>query len=217
MVKLALAACALWLTLHPPSAAASEPAAGDAGTARVLVDVIAHIPDAVLDLRYATEANFLGRKVYPDDARCLLRPEAVQKLKAAAERLRAQGFRLRLYDCYRPRSVQWEMWKILPKPGYVADPAKGSHHNRGAAVDLGLTLPDGTEAQMPTPFDTFSRAAHHGYDGAGAVAIRHRELLREAMEAAGFRKNRMEWWHYSLPGAGRLPILEEPLSPPSQQ
>ncbi|MGA9522655.1 MAG: D-alanyl-D-alanine dipeptidase [Myxococcaceae bacterium] len=176
-----------------------------------LVDVTTAIPDAVLDLRYATGNNFLRKQVYPDGARCLLRPETVERLQKAAEALRKQGHRIRLYDCFRPRSVQWEMWKILPKPGYVADPRKGSHHNRGTAVDLGLSTPDGREVEMPTPFDTFSRAAHHGYAGATEAAIRHRELLREAMEAAGFRKNRMEWWHYSLPNAGRFPILDEPL------
>ncbi len=176
-----------------------------------LVDVTTAIPDAVLDLRYATRNNFLGKKVYPDGARCLLRPETVEPLRKAAEVLRRQGFRVLLYDCYRPRSVQWEMWKILPKPGYVADPRKGSHHNRGTAVDLGLVTPDGREVEMPTPFDTFTRAAHHGYAGASPEAIRHRELLREAMEGAGFRRNRMEWWHYGLPNAGKFPILDAPL------
>lgn len=180
---------------------------------RVLVDVQKRIPDLVLDLRYATEDNFLERKVYPDDARCLLRPETVERLEKAAKALREQGFRLRVYDCYRPRSVQWEMWKILPKPGYVADPRKGSHHNRGTAVDLTLADKEGRELEMPTGFDTFSKAAHHGYAGASAAAIKHREVLREAMEAAGFKKNRMEWWHYSIPGSGKFPVLDEPLSP----
>jgi len=92
-------------------------ASGAEEKAPALVDVQAEIPDAVLDLRYATENNFLQRKVYPDGARCLLRPETVEALKKAAASLREQGFRLRLYDCFRPLSVQWEMWRILPKPG----------------------------------------------------------------------------------------------------
>ncbi len=196
----------------PHALAAEKDKAGEQGAA--LVDVTTAIPDAMLDLRYATENNFLGKKVYPDGARCLLRPETMERLQKAADALREKGYRIRLYDCFRPRSVQWEMWKILPKPGYVADPRKGSHHNRGTAVDLGLSTPDGREVEMPTPFDTFSRAAHHGYAGASKAAIRHRELLREAMERAGFRKNRMEWWHYSLPNAGRLPVLDEPLVTP---
>lgn len=182
-----------------------------AGDAPVLVDVKQALPDAVLDLRYATEDNFLGRKVYPDGARCLLRPETVKRLKVAAQSLKKQGYRLRLYDCYRPRSVQWEMWAILPRPGYVADPRKGSNHNRGTAVDLTLADESGRELEMPTGFDSFEKAAHHGYAGASAAATKHRETLREAMEAAGFRKNRMEWWHYSIPGATKFPVLDEPL------
>jgi zinc D-Ala-D-Ala dipeptidase len=201
--RLAAAACIASLL-------AAGAVAEDGGSGR-LVDASDYVPDLVLDLRYATRDNFLGRKVYPDNARCLLLPEAAERLKKAADQLRPKGFRLRVYDCYRPLSVQWEMWKILPKPGYVADPRKGSHHNRGAAVDLTLAYEDGEEVKMPTPFDTFTRAAHHGYQGGDPEAIRHRELLREAMEQAGFRKNRMEWWHYALPDAGRKPVLDEPL------
>jgi zinc D-Ala-D-Ala dipeptidase len=177
----------------------------------VLVEVRQAIPDVVVDLRYATADNFLKEQVYPDGARCLLRREAVERLARAAEALRARGFRLRLYDCYRPRSVQWKMWRILPKPGYVADPRKGSNHNRGAAVDLTLATAAGAEVEMPTPFDTFGPAAHHGFSGGSEASRRHRELLREAMEAAGFRPNRMEWWHYDLRGATVLPVLDVPL------
>jgi D-alanyl-D-alanine dipeptidase len=178
-----------------------------------LVDVAHVIPDVVLDMRYATADNFLEAQVYPTGARCLLRPDAARMLARAAERLREQGFRLRVYDCYRPRSVQWKMWEILPRPGYVADPRKGSNHNRGAAVDLTLATLDGAQVEMPTPFDTFSPAAHHGYTGGSEASRRHREVLKEAMQAAGFRINRMEWWHYDLPGATRMPVLDVPLVP----
>jgi D-alanyl-D-alanine dipeptidase len=198
-----------WMLLVAASSQAKEPVVPSK-----LVEVTSRIPDAVLDLRYATANNFMGKQVYPDGSRCLLLPEALDRLVKAADALRAQGYRLRLYDCYRPLSVQWELWKILPKPGYVADPRKGSHHNRGAAVDLGLSYLEGNEVEHPTPFDTFTPAAHHGYPGASPAATRHRELLREAMEAAGFRKNRMEWWHYALPGAAQYPVLDEPLVAP---
>ena len=198
-------AVALVMLLAPPN--------GSARGGADLVDVAQRIPDAVLDLRYATADNFLGRQVYPDGARCLLRPVAAAKLERAARTLRERGFRIRLYDCFRPRSVQWEMWRILPRPGYVADPRKGSHHNRGVAVDLTLADRDGRELEMPTPFDTFTRAAHHGYAGASPAARRHREILLRAMEQAGFKRNAMEWWHYDLPGAGQLPVLEAPLAP----
>jgi len=202
-MRIALAAVAL-VSL---AAGAEEPKVKSA-----LVDVAERIPDAVLDLRYATPDNFLKRKVYPDGARCLLHPDAAARLQAAARALREQGFRIRLYDCFRPRSVQWQMWKILPRPGYVADPRKGSNHNRGVAVDLTLANGDGREVEMPTAFDTFSPAAHHGNQDSSPAARRHREILLRAMEAAGFRRNRMEWWHYDLAEARKYPVLDEPLA-----
>jgi D-alanyl-D-alanine dipeptidase len=191
------------LALAASSARGEEPA---------LVDVAERIPDAVLDLRYATPDNFLERKVYPDGARCLLHPLAAARLEQAARTLREMGFRIRLYDCFRPRSVQWEMWRILPRPGYVADPRKGSNHNRGVAVDLTLADREGREVEMPTRFDTFTRAAHHRYSGASTAAKRHRQILLRAMESAGFKRNAMEWWHYDLAGAGKHPVLEAPLA-----
>ncbi len=178
-----------------------------------LEDASARIPDLVVDLRYATPGNFLHRAVYPPGARCLLLPETLERLGHAADALRAEGFRLRVYDCYRPRSVQWEMWKIFPHRGYVADPRQGSNHNRGAAVDLTLATADGKEVEMPTPFDSFEKAAHQGYAGASLAATENRERLRRAMREAGFRENRMEWWHYDLPNVQRFPVLDVPFGP----
>lgn len=210
----ALVALAAVLLSTPPAKAKPTEAKPTQSTpaADVLVEVKTVIPDLVVDLRYATEQNFLKHRVYPKDARCLLRRETVEKLKVAADALRKQGYRLRVYDCYRPLSVQWEMWKIFPKPGYVADPHHGSNHNRGTAVDLTLADANGDEVEMPTGFDNFTRAAHHGYSGATEAATKHRELLRETMEAAGFTRIRMEWWHYNLPHATRYPILDAPLN-----
>jgi len=181
-----------------------------AGTAP-LVDATKEVPGLMLDLRYATPDNFLHQKVYPDGARCLLLPDTAARLAKVAKRLEAKHYRLRAYDCFRPRSVQFQMWKILPKPGYVADPVKGSNHNRGAAVDLTLADLDGGWVEMPTPFDTFSPAAHQGYEGGTVVSRVHREILLEAMTAEGFTPNRMEWWHFDLPDAGRYPVLDVPL------
>jgi zinc D-Ala-D-Ala dipeptidase len=177
-----------------------------------LIDATTLVKDLALDFKYATEDNFLHKKVYPSDAKCLLRETAAKKLAVAAEALRAKGYRFKAYDCYRPRSVQYEMWKIFPKPGYVADPKYGSNHNRGAAVDITLVTLDGKDVEMPTPFDTFSEAAHHGYSGGTEASRKNRETLREAMEAAGFKKNAMEWWHYDLPETRQYPVLDEPFS-----
>ncbi|HYO53491.1 D-alanyl-D-alanine dipeptidase [Archangium sp.] len=182
-----------------------------AGSAPV-VDATEVVKDLVLDMKYATADNFLKQKVYPDGARCMLRPEAAERLAKAADKLREQGYRLKVYDCYRPIAVQWQMWKILPKPGYVANPKKGGNHNRGAAVDLTLVTMDGAEVEMPTAFDSFEPKAHHGYKGGTEASRKHREILREAMEGAGFKRNPMEWWHYDLPGATKLPVLDVPFT-----
>lgn len=175
-----------------------------------LVEVPALVPDALVDLRYATSDNFMKKQVYPKGARCLLVEPAARQLAKAATALREQGLRLRLYDCYRPRSVQWELWKVMPRPGYVADPRTGSHHNRGAAVDVGLAAADGGAVELPSGYDFFGPAGHHGYQGESAEARANRERLKAAMEAAGFRPNRLEWWHYELPQAARFPLRDEP-------
>lgn len=177
-----------------------------------LVEVVKVIPDAVVDLRYATSDNFMKKQVYPSDARCLLLERSAKMLVKAADALRKQGFRLRLYDCYRPHPVQFELWKVMPVPGYVAEPTKGSNHNRGGAVDLSLVTLDGKDVEMPTGYDAFSKAAHHGYAGGTETSRKNRETLREAMEAVGFKRNPMEWWHYDLPDAAKYPLREEPFS-----
>lgn len=189
---------------------AASPDAGIGGPP--LLAVVERIPDAVVDLRYATADNFMGKAVYPPDARCLLLEPSLRRLEVAAATLRAQGYRLRLYDCYRPHAVQWELWKVLPKPGYVADPKKGSNHNRGGAVDLSLVTLDGGAVPMPSPYDFFGPAAHHGFDGGTDEARANRERLKAAMTGAGFTINPMEWWHYDLPDARRFPLRDEPFT-----
>ncbi|MBX7098078.1 MAG: D-alanyl-D-alanine dipeptidase [Myxococcaceae bacterium] len=178
-----------------------------------LVDAAQAIDGLQVELRYGRPDNFMGKAVYPPGARCLLLAPAVAALQRAAATVAAQGFRLRTYDCYRPRSVQYEMWKVFPKVGFVADPATGSHHNRGAAVDLTLAYPDGGPVEMPTAFDAFTRAAHHGFQGGSEASRRHRAVLRGAMEDAGFERNPMEWWHYQLPDAVKYPLRDEPFAP----
>lgn len=177
-----------------------------------LVEVRARIPDVVVDLRYATQDNFMKQQVYPSDARCLLLERSTAMLEKAADALRAKGYRLKLHDCYRPSSVQWALWKVMPVPGYVADPKKGSNHSRGGAVDLTLVTLDGGAVEMPSDYDFFGKAAHHSFTGASAEATKHREELRSAMEAVGFKKNPMEWWHYDLPDAAKYPLRDEPFS-----
>jgi D-alanyl-D-alanine dipeptidase len=121
-----------------------------------------------------------------------------------------------LLDCYRPLSVQRELWKAMPRRGYVADPATGSHHNRAAAVDLSLADLSGVPVEMPTGYDAFEpRARAWATEGISPAARRHRDALRAAMTAAGFAVNPMEWWHFDAPGAAALPLLDVPLGGPA--
>lgn len=175
-----------------------------------LVDVRTAVPDAVLDVRYATERNILGRAVYPRAA-AFLRRSTAAKLAKAADALRARGLRLVIYDAYRPLSVQRLLWKAKPDARYVADPARGSAHNRGAAVDVGLADEAGRALEMPSPFDDFGPRAAHGAAGVPPAAAARGAELKAAMEAAGFSSLREEWWHYKDPAAKDWPLLDVPL------
>ncbi|MEP5433412.1 MAG: M15 family metallopeptidase, partial [Flavobacteriaceae bacterium] len=104
------------------------------------------------DLRYATKNNFLKEKVY-DCGECYTRAKTVKALLKANEEFKKHGVKIKFYDCYRPNSVQYKMWKIVPNPQYVANPVKGSIHNKGGAVDITLVTLEGEEVKMPTDFD----------------------------------------------------------------
>lgn len=186
-------------------------AASPARGLSALVDVAHAVPRAVLQMHYATPDNFLHRQVYAR-ARCLLRPEAASALQRVEARLEAQGYRLKLWDCYRPLSVQREMWKLVPVKGLVADPYHGgSHHNRGTAVDASLVDLAGRDVPMPTGHDDFTRAGRRDAPCKDPRAASNRALLRAAMEAEGFTTIRTEWWHFDGPGAKGAPLLDEPL------
>lgn len=176
-----------------------------------LVDLGTRDPSLILDIRYAGPDNFLGRAVY-DAPRCLLVPGAADRLLRVERRLRARGYRLVVWDCYRPRSVQYEMWEILPDPTYVADPEKGSRHNRGAAVDVGLRALDGDPVPLPTDHDDFSGKAHRDATDLPAEAIENRERLERAMIAEGWIPLPSEWWHFDAPGWESHPLRDVPLS-----
>ncbi|MGN6105273.1 MAG: M15 family metallopeptidase [Kofleriaceae bacterium] len=174
-----------------------------------LVDVATAIPDAVLDLRYATEDNFTGAVLYPV-ARCKLRRAVAARLAKVAAALRAHDRRLLLWDCYRPTSIQKELWKRVPDPRYVANPRVGSKHSRGAAVDLAVVDLDGKPVELPTKFDEFSKAAHRARALAGARGAEARRLS-EAMLEAGFLAIPTEWWHFDAPESAKYPLSDEPL------
>lgn len=177
-----------------------------------LVDLAEVAPGIRLDLRYATADNFMKAAVYPC-ARCLLRRPAAEALARAQASLAARGLGLQVWDCYRPPAVQKRMWSLVPDARYVANPARGSVHNRGAAVDVTLVDSAGAALTMPTGFDDFTAAAAAAAE-ASAEASKNRATLREAMEAAGFVGIRSEWWHFDLAGSRGAAIIDAPLCPP---
>ena len=193
-------------------AAAAGPA-GEAGSSKPrdddLVDVANVIADAVIDMRYATDDNFMGKKLYPV-ARCKLRRAVAARLARVAAALRAQDRRLLLWDCYRPTSIQKEMWRRVPDPRYVADPRVGSKHGRGAAVDVALVDRDGKPVVLPTKHDEFSEAAHRDHALVGDAGIEARRL-EKAMVDEGFRPMPTEWWHFDAPDFASYALSDEPL------
>ena len=218
LVTLAVLACAHAAPEIPPNrhglAVVSDPALYRQLVAldnnKELVDLERFAPSIVLDVRYASDDNFMKRRLYPE-ARVLLRRPAAEALVAVQRELARQGLGLKVFDAYRPYAVTEAMWDAIGDPDYVADPAKGSRHNRGAAVDVTLVrLDDGAELSMPTGYDSFEPSAHHGYAALPEDAIRNRELLREMMDRHGFDPLPTEWWHYDFRGWERFELLDLP-------
>ncbi len=182
-------------------------------------DVAKLEPSIRLDIRYATTNNFAKTKVYPA-ARCLLRRDVARRLVAVHRSLRKRGLGLKIWDCYRPFSVQQRFWKLVPDARYVARPVvkngrpySGSKHNRGAAVDLTVVDRNGVQLEMPTDYDDFSNKAHRGYTGASKRARRNAALLERAMVKQGFTGLATEWWHFDGPNWQRYPLANIKLTP----
>lgn len=154
----------------------------------------------VLDMKYATNDNFLKATVY-DCSECYLRLKTVNALIKANEKAIRKGYRIKLFDCYRPADIQKKMWKIFPNPKYVANPAKGSIHNRGGALDLTLVDKNGKELDMGTPFDFFGKEAAHAYNNLTDIQLSNRKLLKRIMQSSNFTAIKSEWWHYNLKGS----------------
>ncbi len=173
-----------------------------------LVELIKLDPTIKLDIRYATKNNFLGRPVYKQ-ARAFLQRPAAEALVRINQSLRKQGYGLIIHDGYRPWFVTKIFWDVTPedKKIFVADPAKGSRHNRGCAVDLSLfDLKTGQEVKMPSEYDEMTERSHINYACATPEAKRLRDLLRAAMEADGFAVYEPEWWHYDYKDWKEYPI-----------
>ncbi|MCK0159276.1 M15 family metallopeptidase [Allomuricauda sp. F6463D] len=156
--------------------------------------------DFVYEMRYATENNFLKAKVY-DCAECYTRVKTAKALIEANKEFMRNGVKIKFFDCYRPNSVQYKMWEIVPNPQYVANPDKGSIHNKGGAVDITLVDLEGNQLDMGTDFDFFGKRAYHDNMDLPKEILDNRKLLKETMEKHGFWSIRTEWWHYNLSSA----------------
>src|SRR5271168_896666 len=215
------------LTAAAVSAVAAGPGVppvSDAAREAGFVDVRSVVPDAIIDLRYATTDNFTGVQLYPADARCLVHQSMSQGLAAAATALRPQGHALVFWDCYRPHDVQVRMFNVVPNPAWVARPGPYAHsHESGRSVDVTFTsvqqqcpperLVSGLcLADMGTDFDDFtSRATAYATLGVSAGAQANRAQLRNAMNYGRLTVYSGEWWHFDGPGAGDdRPILNVP-------
>jgi D-alanyl-D-alanine dipeptidase len=177
------------------------------------------IPNIEIDLKYSTTDNFTQQKLYTTDE-CYLLLGALGQLILVQDSLRniqshngqnyPEGLGLKIWDGYRPRSVQYLMWEIFPNPQYVANPATGSSHNRGGAVDLTLIdFATKEELELPTSFDHFGEEAGHSYSNLPPNVIANRELLRSLMtQVAGFSAYSAEWWHYKYNPSNDFPLLD---------
>ena len=173
-----------------------------------LTDVAAMDRTIRLDIRYATTDNFLSTKVY-DAPRAFLQRPAAEALLRAHRELRKQGYGILIHDAYRPWYVTKIFWDATPpdKHDFVADPAQGSRHNRGCAVDMTLyDLRTGHAVEMPSVYDEMSERAHPDYKGGTQEQRRLRDLLRAVMEALGFTVNPVEWWHFDYKDWNSYPI-----------
>lgn len=162
-----------------------------------LVRVKDYIPDIRVNLRYSSENNFTGKKIY-DFKEAYLRYGTVKKLLAVQESLKAKGMGLKIWDAFRPTYAQFKLWEACPNPEYVSDPNKGySDHSRGNTVDLTLVDSDGTELVMPTDFDNFTALADRDYSDVTDEFARDNVLLLEStMKSCGFTPYSGEWWHF---------------------
>jgi zinc D-Ala-D-Ala dipeptidase len=199
---------AFWCAPGVASASPPIPPVSDEARAAGLVDVRTVVPDAVIDLRYATSNNFVGVQMYPADARCLVHESMAAGLAAAAEALRPDV--LAFWDCYRPHHVQVQMFEEVSDPNWVARPGPYSRsHEAGRSVDVTIA-----GADMGTDFDEFTpRATAYATEGVSAAAQTNRARLRDAMAAGGLSVYSGEWWHFDTDDAyDKRPILDAPVN-----
>ena len=196
------------VALRKRALAATPPTEAEEHLPADLVDLTTVDPRIKLDIRYAGSDNFMGVPLYERAAAYMQRP-AAEAVGRAARTLAEKGYGLLIHDAYRPWFVTWMFWEATPPEdhAFVADPAKGSRHNRGCAVDLTLyDLKTGRPVEMPSRYDEFSQRAHADFVGGTTAQRARRATLRQAMEAEGFEVYPEEWWHFDYKDWKRYPI-----------
>ncbi len=174
--------------------------------------IINHVPGVKIDLRYSTLNNFMNRRMYPANTKdAFLRLPAALALAAVQKELNERSLGIKVWDAYRPYAVTVAFWELVHDDRYVADPSKGSGHNRGIAIDLTLiNIKTGLELPMGTDYDNFSDTAHHSFTQLDPTILANRTLLKTLMEKHGFTAFATEWWHYSLLNGSKYELLDLP-------
>ena len=173
-----------------------------------MVELKSLMPTLVYDIRYATAINFTGKQLYQKGNKTFLRRPAALALQKVQASLAKQRLGLKIWDAYRPYAVTEMMWHLVQDERYVANPAKGSGHNRGLAVDVTvIDLKTGKELDMGTGYDNFSDTAHLTFTNLSPAALHNRKLLQKEMEAAGFTALPTEWWHFYWPNDKGYEVL----------
>ena len=173
-----------------------------------LINLFNIIPHLKTEWHYAGINNFTGQILYKNPKPYLVKP-AAEALKLVADSLAKRGYGILLFDAYRPHSVSVKMWEIVNNPAYVADPSKGSNHNRGTAVDISLyELKTGRQIKLPTEFDHFTAKAHFDYNKLPAKVKNNRNLLKNIMHHFGFKPYVKEWWHYTFITTEKYKVLD---------
>lgn len=174
-----------------------------ANPSKKMVLLTNYITNIQFDWKYATINNFTKQVLYVNPS-AYMRIEAAEALQKVSVELKEQGLGLKIFDAYRPYSITKKMWEVVPDDRYAANPAKGSGHNRGAAVDLTLyNLTAGDELEMPTPYDDFTEKAHINYMQLPQHILNNRTTLIDVMRKYGFLPLDTEWWHFYLPNAAK--------------
>jgi D-alanyl-D-alanine dipeptidase len=174
-----------------------------------MVELQSLIPFIKYDIRYATTNNFTLQKLYSSGKTAFLRLPVANALLAIQNEMVKLNYSIKIFDAYRPYRVTKKMWELIKDERYVANPAKGSGHNRGLSVDL--TIIDkrtGQELDMGTGYDNFTNTAHHGFTRLSDTVLKNRQLIKNTMEKWGFKALETEWWHYSWPNDRHYDVLD---------